>query len=385
MELMAAHNNWANRPADERFLSIPDMLRYKKALRHNSRAKVVESKVLTIAPSADTADADILVGGANGAAYSPTNWAFGQLAQLAGAPAAYLRTLPAPVVADCLNYGLQFNRQAEEVGVLLQRPIPAGADGVSAGEQFPVGSPQLVAATGPKYGRIWDADILAAVYDRFGDGTTGRFQIPNERGNPHHGHITPSNTTLYASDRDMFIFLADEHNKVEVPNRRNGESGFLSRGFFMWNSEVGSKTMGIATFLYDDMCCNHIVWGAAEYKEVRIRHSSGAPDRFLSEIQPALITYANSSTESITSAVEAARAAKIGAVADDVNDWLAKRFGKGRAASMQTAHKLEEGRPIETLWDASVAATAVARSIEHMDSRVELERLGGDMLTLAAA
>lgn len=382
MELMQAHNNWATRPADERFLSLTDMLSYKRQLRHNSRAKVVPSKALQIAPTDETAGAGLVISGANGTGYAPTNWAFGQLAQLAGAPAAYLRTLPAAIAADAMNYGLQFNRQAEEVGVLLQRP--ATADGSIMVDGNTPAAPQLVAATGPKYGRIWDADVLAATVDRFGDGVTGRFIVPNERGNPHNGHITKANTTFYAGDRDMFIFLADEQNKIELLNRRGGEHCLLSRGVFMWNSEVGSKTFGIATFLYDDMCGNHIVWGAQEYKEIRIRHSSLAPDRFLGEIQPALLSYANSSTDSIVTAVEAARAKKIADTPDEVTAFLATRFGKGRAESIKTAHMLEEGRPIETLWDATVGATAVARSIVHIDARVDLERAAGDLLNLAA-
>lgn len=39
--------------------------------------------------------------------------------------------------------------------------------------------------------------------------------------------ITKQSTTLYASDRDMWVFLADEHNRIELPNRRNGKTGSL--------------------------------------------------------------------------------------------------------------------------------------------------------------
>jgi hypothetical protein len=36
------------------------------------------------------------------------------------------------------------------------------------------------------------------------------------------------------------------------------------------------------------------------------------------------------------------------------------------------------------IWDATVAATAHARSIPHTDKRVELERAAGELLKLAA-
>lgn len=375
--LTAASRQWATRPDDQRFTSLTDMLAFKRQLTANSRAKVVPSKALTIAPTADTADAGLLISGANGAGYEPTHWAFGQVAQLAGAPAGYLRTLPAPIAADALNYGLQFNRQAEEVGVLLQRPTTIDGTVMESGNV--AAAPQLVAATGPKYGRIWDRDVIAALVDRFGNGVDGDFRVPGIFG--ERVDVTKANTTLYAGDRDMFVFLADEDHRVEIPNRRNGETGTLARGFFVWNSEVGSKTFGVATFLFDYVCCNRIVWGAAEYKEIRIRHSSLAPERFMSEIAPALATYANSSTASITAAIADARAVALDSITADKNEWLASRFGKRLAASMATAHELEEGRPIETVWDAVVGATAVARSITWQDDRVELERKAGDLLS----
>ena len=40
--------------------------------------------------------------------------------------------------------------------------------------------------------------------------------------------VTKDNTTLYASDRDMFVFLADEENRIELPNR----DGRLKPGLF---------------------------------------------------------------------------------------------------------------------------------------------------------
>ena len=69
------------------------------------------------------------------------------------------------------------------------------------------------------------------------------------------------NTTLFASDRDMFVFLADEDNRIENPNRRAGRFGSFARGFFVWNSEVGKTTLGAGFFLFDYVCCNRIVWG----------------------------------------------------------------------------------------------------------------------------
>lgn len=380
--ITTAARQYATRPADQRFTSLDALLAYKTATALNSRAVTLPSSALRVAPSAETADSTLLVSGANGTGYEPTHWAFGQLAQLAGAPAGYLRTLPAPIAADAVNYGLRFNRQAENVAVLLQRPVTAdgGMEVSPSGSNAPLATPQLIAATGPNYGRIFDRDVVRAAVERFGNGVDGDFRVPGFFGTALD-RVTKENTTIYGGDRDVFFFLADEEHRVEIPNRRDGKSGALARGIFMWNSEVGSKTFGVATFLFDYVCCNRIVWGAAEYKEIRVRHTSQAPDRFLREIGPALNTYANSGTAGITQAISDARAVTLDSLTSDKNEWLATRFGKGMAQSINSAHELEEGRPVETVWDVIVGATAVARGIEWQDDRVALERKAGDLLT----
>lgn len=216
MELHQASQQWATRPADQRFTSLPALAAFTAYQRDNSRAVTVSSRKLEIVPR-DTRE--IEVHGPNGHGYLPTHWAFGQLAQRAEAPAGYLRTLPAPMAADCLNYGLRFKRDVEEIGCLLRR---------NGGE------PEFAAATGPNYGRVWNAEIADMLVQRFGDGLTGHWRVPGEFGK--HVDITSDNTTLYASDRDMFVFLADEDRRIEIANRRDGKPGSLARGFFLWNS-----------------------------------------------------------------------------------------------------------------------------------------------------
>jgi hypothetical protein len=360
MELMQANKQWASRPADERFLSLLDMQAHFDHLRENSRGVVVSSRKIQAEPTED--NKGLVITGPNGHAYGVTHWAFGQLAQLAEAPAGYLRTLPAPIAADAINYGLQFKRDIEDVGCLLYK------NG---------GDPLLRAATGPNYGRIWNSDIVRGLVGRFGDGLSGDFRVPGEFGKAVE--ITKDNTTLYAGDRDMFVFLADEQHRIDVPNRRNGETGQMSRGFFVWNSEVGSSTFGISTFLFDYVCCNRIVWGAQEVKEITIRHTAGAPDKYIQELAPALERYAAGSSANVVQAITDARNARI----DDVDAFLAKRFTKRQAVAIKAAHEADEGKPIETLWDATTGVTAYARSIKNQDTRVAMEREGGRILDMA--
>ncbi len=194
--------------------------------------------------------------------------------------------------------------------------------------------------------------------------------------------ITKENTTLYAGDRDMFIFLADEERRIEVPNRRNGQPGSLARGFFVWNSEVGAATLGIATFLFDYCCSNRIVWGAEGVQEIRIRHTSGAPHRMIENVVPALQRYAEASATGIQDQIKDAMAHKL-ASKDRVTQFLEKRFTKSQAKAIALAHIDEEARPIESLWDVTVGATAYAKSLTNQDDRVAIERKAGDVLRMA--
>ena len=365
--LNQAHTQWANRPDDERFTSLTNLGRYLDTLRANSRALKAATRALEARP-VEGSDTGLVVVGPGGAPAGLTHWSFGQLAQRAGAPASYLRKLPAPLVADCVNVGLA-QRPVEDIGVLLQRD--------------PTGLVDLRAVTGPEYGRVWNADVVAALAKRFGDGVTGHFRVPGIRGQAL-AEVTKENTTLYASDRDMFVFLADEERRIEVPGRRDGQPGSLARGFFVWNSEVGSATFGVATFLFDFVCQNRIVWGADEYREIRIRHTSGAPDRWINEVAPALERYAASSDASVTKALAEARRTKAGdGTPEGVRKVLEARFTKSRAAAISTAHMLEEGRPIETLWDVAVGVSAFARGVTYQDERVALEREAGEFLKVA--
>jgi hypothetical protein len=72
----------------------------------------------------------------------------------------------------------------------------------------------LSAVNGPNYGHVWDADIIDLLVDRFGDGINGQWRVPGEFG--QRVTVTKDNTTLFASDRDMFVFLADEENRIGI-------------------------------------------------------------------------------------------------------------------------------------------------------------------------
>jgi hypothetical protein len=366
--LMQASNQWRSRPDDERFCSLNELLAKVEHDRQISRSKVMANRDVRALPAGGVGAVEdpehkglvLVTRDEPSTAIAPTHWAFGQLAQRAGAPASYLRTLPSELAADCVNYGLQM-RDVEDVGMLVRQ------NGIA----------EAAAVTGPGYGRIWNRDVVKALIARFGDGVTGDFKVPGEFG--VDVPVTKSNTTIYGSDRDIWVFLADEKHRIELPNRRAGKFGSFARGFFLWNSEVGSATFGLGTFLFDYTCCNRIVWGAEEYKEVRIRHTSGAPHRYLEEVAPALEAYALSSAAPLQAKLLAAQKTKVA----KLDDFLSSRFTKGQLVGVKAAFQADELRPMATLWDVATGVTAYARGIVHQDERVKLERAAGQIIELA--
>lgn len=368
---------WIARPADERFLSLDDLYASVKARTDATFEDRIETRgVEFIAPEARSIEDThkMTVGLSNGREVAPTHWSFGQLAQLAGAPAGYLRKLPSQIAADALSYGMRYNRAVETIKLY-------GRDGLD-----------LRAATGPDYGRIFDYEVVRAVQQIAGNGTGDtRWKVPGVMDwrtmvyDPDHP-ITMDTTTLFASDRDVFIFLVDDRNPISVGKLPNGDDDLVFRGFYVTNSEVGRSALKIAAFYLRAVCCNRIMWGVEGFQEVSMRHSKYAPARFVEEARPALEQFADGSTRLLLEGVEKAKAAKIASEKEEALEFLAARgLSRKRAVEVYESVEQHEGREIRTVWDVAQGITRVAHTIPYTDERVDFERIAGKLLDKAAA
>lgn len=129
----------------------------------------------------------------------------------------------------------------------------------------------------------------------------------------------------------------------------------MFRGFYWWNSEVGSKTAGLACMYLRGVCMNRNLWGVENFEEIKIRHTKNAIYRFYDEMAPALETYSHHSTSTLLAGVEAARSAKIAQNDDDALEFLTKRGGLSSrmAKAAMSRHIQEEQKPIRNVWDAA--------------------------------
>jgi len=186
--------------------------------------------------------------------------------------------------------------------------------------------------------------------------------------------VTKDTTTLYASDRDVFLFLVDDTNPIEAGRLPDGSPDLYFRGFYCWNSEVGSKTLGIASFYLRAVCMNRNLWGVEKFEQITIRHSKFAAQRFAHEAAPALTSFANSSPMPFVAGIKAARQQIVARTDEDRESFLRKNgFSKSETSKVIETVLGEENRKPESIFDFVQGITAVARRKVHQDARLELE------------
>lgn len=354
--LTKANRQWETRPADERFGSLQAM--HERAMRARTAAAVASIKANALRAVAQ--GEDLRIEGPTGASASLTHWSFGQIAERAKAPAAYLRQLPAPLAAECLNEGLRHAQDEGEVLALFDR---------SAGDLA------ARAITSDSYSRIWNADITARLLQLEAEGPwqPAPAAFDGSRG-------------LYLGDRDMFAFLVDNGRRIF----ESGPAGGLSRGFFVWNSEVGAASFGVMTFLYEYVCGNHRVWGVSNTNEVRIIHiGRDQAHKAFSKLTVELRKYADASAAEDEARVTAARRYQLGATKDEVLDAIFKLKAPALTKSIAgRAYELAEqrvdwyGSP-RTAWGMAGALTEIARDLPHANERHALELASGKVMEMA--
>jgi hypothetical protein len=374
---MIASRQWISRPADQKFLSLSALHASVKARADKSVELRADNRGIEFfsnpEPKTIADTHDMWIGLKDGTEIAPTHWSFGQLCQLAKAPASYLRSIPAQIASDALTYGLRHAREVEQVKLYHT-------------------DEELLAATGPDYGRIFDREVVEAVMQVAGDGTgdtrwkvPGRLDWRTHTYDPDHP-ITQDTTTLYASDRDVWIMLVDDRNPIEIGKLRDGSPDYLSRGFIITNSEMGKSALKLWAFYYRAICCNHILWGVENFQEITLRHSRLAPSRFIEEARPALVSFAEGSTARLLDAVEQAKSIKLASDQEEALSFLTERkFSRAKAMAILERGEQEEGEPPRTAWQFAQALTADARDIQHIDERVAQELAAKSILDKVSA
>lgn len=342
---------WASRPMDQRFLTVEDLHNFNLQKRQNSAEKGValdHCRVLV------NSDGDLLLNKGDGVGGARmNNWSFGQVCQRANAPAGYLRSLPAELAAIPLQWSLEQKR--EDAKLYLGR--------------FDNGW-TLKSATSESYGRIFDADMTDALIKNL---DLNMWKVPSAS----YATKDPKRaTTLYASDRDCFVALVDDSRHIMEP----GTNSPLYRGMIVRNSEVGAATFEMILFLYRTICDNRIIWGGQELSHLKIRHSSGAPMRFIKEAQPQLQRYLEAGTQNTVETIAKLQGDTIGDTSKDVQSWLqARGFTKSQAKTVTEKAELEPGNP-RSRWNVIQGITSMAQDCPFGDERLDVERMATKLM-----
>lgn len=365
--ITTAASEYANRPADERFASLADLVSTADTDRQHSRESTYNLRDLVAVEVSHNASSTVGLQSPTGKVATFTNYAFGQLARTVGAPASYLRTLPAELAVRNLNHGLKDAAPHGTEAKLLVR-----ATG---------GTPIIRSATSETYGRVWDGPLYSEVNRYFADGMRsagGAWQSPPTWSGEPAGQ--------YRGDRDSFVIRIDG-GSIVADGRGGNAGGSLHRGLMIRNSEVGHCSVVIDAILFDRICGNHILWGAVIDRTFRRRHVG---DRALRDTMRELITIANRfngrSASQDEAIIRTLMTHEIASTKDGVIDVLRSlKYTKEQATeAYDTCQVAEPAFNPRSYWGIAAGTTRNSQESGYQDDRYLLDSLASAVLARGA-
>jgi hypothetical protein len=151
----------------------------------------------------------------------------------------------------------------------------------------------------------------------------------------------------------------------------------------VFNSEVGAKSLGFATFLFRSVCSNFMVWNVGEYREMSARHVGQVREVFAAFDQE-LRRISNEMTPEELRVIEAAARRPItpGYDPETAQDRLFDEFHVPRRLA---AHVVDEAlkphNPGElTAWGVSNGLASLAKEEPFADERAHFMKIAGEIL-----
>lgn len=354
---------WFKRPADQKFSDLDEI--YRATLSRKQRSRQEDRKMSQVLFEA-TDDNDIHLlfdGGKHGPAgrLKFTHWSFGQLGNKIGAHPEFLRELPSRLSTDVLNFCWHEARQVQNKNLGLM---------VTEAEE-PGKMPVLQALTSSQYGRIWDSEVAMAAMEII-DATGGRFYSPIDWGGEKRA--------LFSSDRDIHMLFIDGGSIMDAGMTWDHKPDGLHRGWLIGNSEVGLRSLYIATFLFRIVCGNFCIHGITNVDFKSLRHTALAPAKFAKEVAPALRAYVEESPKKLEGAIKKMQLFELPKALDEQNVFFRNRGFTSHETSMarMTANKEEGGS--HTVWQMMNGFTKYAQKIPHRDTRAALEAKAGKLM-----
>jgi hypothetical protein len=175
----------------------------------------------------------------------------------------------------------------------------------------------------------------------------------------------------------MFCFLIDPLGWTEI----DGEA--FAPGFFLWNSEVGRRTVGVQTFWFQAVCQNHIVWDAVEVVEFSRKHTANVHESMdaIRRIIENLNNKRDERRDGFAKVIQNAMRARLGSDADEVLKVLHKHGFPRSLAQQALDVAVQQGR--FTIFAVVDALTRLAGQLPNAGDRIEADAKAATLLSLA--
>ena len=350
--LKRGHTELFRRGPDECFNSLADLTRFCQGQKAKSVDRWLPPRSLRPRPLAlDRLVVDFAGAGNDGSdgAFQMNDWSFTQLCQLA------------KVSRDTVN-----RVSADTAWRVFNDTLPEGNKPL----QLYTEGEMIRSIHGVSYTRLYNADILAMLAEFATD-----FGPPQKAA--FGGNESGGGTGLYAGEQDMFCFLIDPTGWAEI------EGQAFAPGFFIWNSEVGKRSLGIQTFWFQAVCQNHIVWDAVEVVEFTRKHTASIHDSLaeMRRIVEQLVAKRDQRRDGFAKVMLKAMHERLGSDADEVMKVLLQH-GINRGWAKQALEiAQEQGR--FTIFAMVDALTRMAGELKFAGERAEIDQKAAGLLTLA--
>jgi hypothetical protein len=341
--LRAAQQELFRRPPDECFASLAALAERCRGDRDRAQHRwQLPVDVTTLAD--DSGRLKLEVGRVG--ALDMNDWSFSQLCKFAG------------VSKETVN-----RLSAETACAVFRETLPIS--GTKPWQLFTDGAELIRSIHGAAYTRLLDAEVIELV-EEFADG----FQPPQRGVNQATG--------LYRGEQDMFVFLIDPTGWIEI----EGEA--FAPGLFLWNSEVGRRSLGIQTFWFQSVCQNHLVWDAVEVTGFQRKHTANVRDSLadMRDIIAALVHRRDARRDSFARVIARAMQTRLGDDADEVLKVLVREGIPRGAATTALEIAARQGR--FTIFSVVDALTRLAGQLSYAGDRSEADLRASRLLALAA-
>ncbi|MBI1827243.1 MAG: DUF932 domain-containing protein [Planctomycetes bacterium] len=296
--------------------------------------------------------------------FEMNDWSFAQLCRLAGVSKDTINRLTPQTAC----------RVFDETLPIADKPVQI----LTAGES-------VRSIHGVAYTRLWNVDLLTMLREFATD-----FQPPQQAGLARgQGKATdedipfvpdpepPRGTGLYAGEQDMFVFMIDPLGWTEI----DGEA--FAPGFFLWNSEVGRRSVGVQTFWFQAVCGNHVVWDAVNVVEFSRKHTANVHESVyaIRTIIERLVEQRDERRDGFSAVIKKAMETTLGPDSESVLKVLQER-GITRTLA-KDAVELARRKGRFTIFAVVDALTRLSAKLPHAGERAEADEKAGRLLTLA--